>query len=99
MLLRCPGKEPLSRSHITPSAQEEVDRAARFIDGAIQVDPLTFDLDVSLIHASRVADRPRVPAPAPLKFRQVTLHPHDHLLLAIGGLDKRFLARAGRYKF
>jgi hypothetical protein len=27
MLLRCLGKEPLSRSHITPSAQEEVDGA------------------------------------------------------------------------
>ena len=32
-----------SRSHITPSAQEEVDRAARFIHGPIQVDPLASD--------------------------------------------------------
>jgi hypothetical protein len=75
MLLRCPGKEPLSCSHITPSAQEEVDRAACFIHGAIQVDPLASDLEVSLIHAPRVDDRPRVPAPALLKYRHVTLDP------------------------
>ena len=42
MLLRCPGKEPLSRSHVTPFAQEEVDGAALLIDGTIQVDPLAF---------------------------------------------------------
>ena len=75
MLFRCPGKGPLSRRHIAPSAQEEVDRAARFIHGAIQVDPLASDFEVSLIHAPRVADGPRVPAPALLKFRHVALHP------------------------
>jgi hypothetical protein len=41
MLLRCLGKEPLSRSHITPSAQEEVDGAALFIDGPAEVNPLS----------------------------------------------------------
>src|SRR5580692_12346323 len=75
MLFRCPGKEPLSRRHITPSAQEEVDGAARFIHGAIQVDPLAFDLEVSLIHAPRVADWPCVPAPALFKLGDILLHP------------------------
>ena len=60
MLFRCPVKEPLSRRHITPSAQEEVDGAARFIHGAIEVNPLASDFEVSLIHAPRVADRPCV---------------------------------------
>jgi hypothetical protein len=47
VLLNGPEEKPFSRSHITPSAQEEVDRAARFIHGAIEVDPLAFDLDAS----------------------------------------------------
>ena len=75
MLLGGLGKEPLSRSHITPSAQEKVDRAARFIHSPIQVDLLAFDFEISLIHAPRIADRPRIPAPALLKFRHVALHP------------------------
>ncbi len=57
------------------SLEQAVTMEARFIHGAIEVDPLAFDLQVSLIHAPRVADRPRVPAPALLKFRHVTLHP------------------------
>jgi hypothetical protein len=72
MLFRCPGKEPLSRRHITPSAQEEVDGAPLY-PRAIEVHPLASDFEVSLIHAPRVADRPRVPAPALLKFRHITL--------------------------
>ena len=51
VLLNGPEEKPFSRSHITPSAQEEVDRAARFIHGAIQVDPLASDLEGSLIQA------------------------------------------------
>jgi hypothetical protein len=70
-----PGKEPLGGCDIPPSAQEKIDGAARFIDGAIEVHPLAFDLEVSLIHAPRVADQLRVSAPALLKFRHVTLHP------------------------
>jgi hypothetical protein len=75
MLPRRPGKEPLGGCDIPPSAQEKIDGVALFIDGAIQVDLLTFDLEISLIHTPRVADRPRVPVPALLKFRHVTLHP------------------------
>src|SRR5580700_8937721 len=75
MLLRCPGKETLSRSHITPSAQKEVDRAARFIDGSVQVDPLAFHLDISLVHAPRVTHRPGVRLPTLFKIRHVALHP------------------------
>src|SRR5271165_404963 len=75
MLLRCPGKETLSRSHITPSAQKEVDRAARFIDGPVQVDPLAFHLDISLVHAPRVTHRPGVRLPTLFKIRHVALHP------------------------
>jgi hypothetical protein len=51
MLLRCPGKETLGGRDVPPSAQEKIDGAARFIHGAIEVDPLAFDLEVSLVHA------------------------------------------------
>src|SRR5277367_4494569 len=43
MLLRCPGKEPLSGCNVTPFAQEKVDGSTLLIDGAIQVDPLASD--------------------------------------------------------
>ena len=59
MLPRRPGKEPLGGCNVTPFAQEKIDGAAHFIHGAIQVDPSAFDLEVSLIRAPRVADRPR----------------------------------------
>ena len=75
MLLRRPGKEPLGGGHITPSAQEEVDRAARFIDGPVQVDPLAFHLDISLVHAPRVTHRQGVRLPTLFKIRHVALHP------------------------
>ena len=58
MLPRRLGKEPLGGRDVPPSAQEKIDAAARFIHGAIEVHPMAFDLEVSLIHAPRVADRP-----------------------------------------
>jgi len=69
MLFRRPGKEPLSGGHISPFAQEKVDGSTRFIDGPVQVNPLAFHLDISLIYAPGIADRPRITAPALLKFR------------------------------
>src|ERR1700740_1804528 len=75
MLLRCLGKEPLSRSHITPSAQEEVDGAPLFIDGPVEVTPLAAYLDISLVHAPRVTHRPGVRLPTLFKIRHVALHP------------------------
>src|SRR6266436_5102805 len=56
-------------------AQEKVDGVALFVDGAIEVHPLTTNLDISLIYAPGVADRPRITAPALLKFRDIPLHP------------------------
>ena len=64
MLFSRPGKELLGGCDVTPFAQEKVDGAALLIDGAIEVDPLAFDLDVSLIHTPRIAHRPRVRLPA-----------------------------------
>src|ERR1700730_6108704 len=75
MLLRCLGEEPLSRSHITLSAQEEVDGAALFIDGPVEVNPLAAHLDISLVHAPRVNQRLGLRLPTLFKIRHVALHP------------------------
>src|SRR5271166_5410731 len=75
MLFSRTGKEPLGGCNVTPFAQEKVDGSALLIDGAIEVDPLAFDLEVSLIHAPRVADWPCVPAPALFKLGDILLHP------------------------
>src|SRR5271157_4875416 len=75
MLFRRPGKEPLSGGHITPFAQEKVDGSTLPIDGAIEVDPLATNLNISLVYAPGIADRPRITAPALLKFRDIPLHP------------------------
>jgi hypothetical protein len=75
VLLRCPGKEPLSRSYITPSAQEEVDRAASLSTARYRLDPLAAHLDIRLIHTPGVADWPCVMIPALFKLRDILLHP------------------------
>jgi Zincin-like metallopeptidase len=75
MLFRRPGKEPLSGGHITPFAQEKVDGSTMPINGAIEVDPLATNLNISLVYAPGIADRPRITAPALLKFRDIPLHP------------------------
>src|ERR1700758_5157557 len=75
MLFRRPGKEPLSGGHITPFAQEKVDGSTLPIDGAIEVDPLATNLNISLVYAPGIADRPRITVPALLKFRDIPLHP------------------------
>src|SRR5271165_2733297 len=71
MLFRRPGKEPLSGGHITPFAQEKVDGSTLPIDRAIAVDPLATNLNISLVYAPGIADRPRITAPALLKFRDI----------------------------
>src|SRR6202048_4538446 len=79
MLFSRPGKEPLGGCNVTPFAQEKVDGSTLLIDGTIEVDPLAFDLEVSLIHAPRVTHRSGVRLPTLFKIRHVALHPpQDH---------------------
>ena len=70
MLFSRPGKESLGGCNVTPFAQEKV-------DGAIEVDPLTFDFDVGFIHTPGTADRPCVMIPALLKLRGHTAAPTE----------------------
>jgi hypothetical protein len=50
-------EEALSRLSIACGTQHEVQRSTRRIDGAIEVIPVLFDLDVGLIHAVRIIGR------------------------------------------
>jgi hypothetical protein len=74
MLFRRMGKEPLGGSHITPFAQEKINRSTLLIDRAIQVNPLALYLNVGLIHAPGVTHSPRILVPAFFKVRHVALH-------------------------
>ena len=58
MLFSRPGKEPLSGCNVTPFTQEKVDGSTLLIDGAIQVDPLASDFEVSLFHAPPTGREP-----------------------------------------
>src|SRR6202008_4203903 len=75
MLFSRPGKEPLGGCNVTPFAQEKVDGSTLLIDGAVQVDPLTPNPDISLVHPPGVAHRPCVMIPALFKLRDILLHP------------------------
>src|SRR5260370_15323084 len=75
MLFRGMGKEPLGGSHITPFAQEKINRSTLLIDRAIQVNPLALYLNVGLIHAPGVTHSPRILVPAFFEVRHVALHP------------------------
>src|SRR5271169_5362320 len=75
MLFSRPGKEPLGGCNVTPFAQEKIDGSTLLIDGAIEVDPLSFDFDVGFIHTPGVADRPCVMIPVLFKLGDILLHP------------------------
>ena len=48
------------------------------------------DLDISLIYAPEVADRPRITAPALLKFRDIPLHPPQNARMGQGDARPSF---------
>jgi hypothetical protein len=75
MLLRRPGKEPLSGGHITPFTQKKVDGSTLLIDGAIEVDPSAFNFDVGFTYTPGVADWPCVRLSTLFKIRHIALHP------------------------
>jgi len=68
-------EESLCGVYIAISAQEEIDSPAYLVHSPIQIDPVSPNLYVCLVHPPRSADWTSVSAPALLEFRQVTLHP------------------------
>ncbi len=56
--------------HVPVPAKEEIDRLARFVDGAVQVHPLPVNLYIGLVHPPRSADGSSVAPPPLLEFRK-----------------------------
>src|SRR5512147_1612580 len=56
-------EEAPRRFLVAMGRQEEINGLARFVDGTVQVLPLPFNLDVSLIHSPAVAHRALLAVP------------------------------------
>src|SRR6266849_5851877 len=61
--------------HVPVPAEKEIHRLARFVDGAVQVHPLSVNLYIRLVHPPRSADGPSVAPPALFEFWKVALNP------------------------
>ena len=70
-------------------AQQEIHRVARLVDGTIQVFPLAFDLDVGLINAPALADRPFALAECFFKHRQQLDNPPVHARMILNRCPAR----------
>src|ERR1700693_2923343 len=64
-------------------AEKEIDRLARFVDGAVQVYPLPVNLYIGLVHPPRSAHEPSVAPPALFEFWKVALDPPENSLYAL----------------
>ena len=66
-------KEVLGCLCISGRAQPKIERLSLRINGPIQVQPLFFDLDVSLIHPPGVRCRLQMGTASPIKLRRIRL--------------------------
>ncbi len=56
MPLQRSGKETLCGSQIAPLAEQELDGVTNTVNGSIEICPLTWDFDLSLIHVPFASD-------------------------------------------
>src|SRR5712691_2069669 len=61
--------------YVPVPAEKEIDRLTRFVDGPVQVHPLSVNLYISLVHPPRSADGPSVAPPPLFEFWKVALSP------------------------
>jgi hypothetical protein len=73
-------EEGLGGGDVTRSTEVGFDSFALFINSAVEVHPLTAYLEVGLVHAPGIADRPLVGLPAFLELRHVTYDPAQDVL-------------------
>src|SRR5215471_10025974 len=71
-------EKALGRIHIPLSAQKEIDRSPCLIHRPVEVDPMSADLYIRLIHPPGSADWPSITLPPLLEFRQVMLDPTEN---------------------
>src|ERR1035438_2331981 len=74
-VLHCAAQKRFGGVYVPLPAEKEIDRLARFVDGAVQVYPLPVNLYISLVHPPRSAHGPSVAPPALFEFWKVALHP------------------------
>src|ERR1035438_4409169 len=74
-VLHCAAQKRFGGVYVPLTAEKEIDRLARFVDGAVQVYPLRVNLYISLVHPPRSAHGPSVAPPALFEFWKVALHP------------------------
>src|ERR1700687_3391263 len=71
-------RERLRRGNAPIRLQHEVYAAPLLVHGSVQIVPLAFDRDVSLVDTPGATDRAGKSVPALLKFRNIPNHPsHD----------------------
>src|SRR5260221_2869469 len=70
--------------HVPVPAEKEIDCLACFVDGAVQVYPLSVNLYVGLVHPPRSADGSSVASPTLLELRQVALDPPENRCMRHG---------------
>src|SRR4051812_18269947 len=73
--VHCLLEETFGCSHIPLCREQEIYRVTLLIDGTIQICPPALHIYICLVAAPRSANRPGVPAPPLLEFRDVPLDP------------------------
>lgn len=70
MTFQCLAKEAFGCWQITVCAEEELDRVAEAVDGAVEIHPLAADFDVGLVHMPLAGNAPLVPVKALQQLRR-----------------------------
>ncbi len=68
-------KERLRGGNVTAATEVRFDGFALFINSAVEIHPLTAYLEVGLVYAPEIADRPLVDLPAFLELEGVAHDP------------------------
>lgn len=69
-------QEAFGRRQVTVFAEEECDRIAKAVDGAIEIHPLAADLDVGLFHVPLSSDAPLASVEQVQQLMRVALGHH-----------------------
>jgi len=74
-VLHCAAQKRFGGIHVPVPGEKEIDRLTGFVDGSVQVHPLSVNLNVGLVHPPQSADGPSVAPPPFFEFGKVALHP------------------------
>jgi len=77
-------EEALGGSRITPGGKQEIDRGTGRVDGPVQVGPLAFHPNVSLIDPPGTISGLQFPTATLVQFRRITLDPSQMVVWSAG---------------